>query len=277
VRYRIQGTTLRARAWKEGTSEPSTWTIDTTDTDLSSGGNVALGAAANSAHTNDVTVGIDDVTVNQIGAGVGSGSGVGLAPTVLAFQSVTLAAPGSGSGAGVTATLLVRATPSVGSGSGAGLAPAVVSALLAAIGTGSGVGLSPTVTTHQEVVLGVVGAGSGAGVSPTLAVAIAASVGSGSGVGLDPLVVEGFQPAVWPCPDEDIHVARLTRSGIVVARVLPSAVRAALTSSGLVLADADSGVVVARVPGNVVGTLRDTGRVRADADPSKLLPGRCPE
>ncbi|ATG73688.1 hypothetical protein AN401_07295 [Zobellella denitrificans] len=38
VRFRVNGTSLRVRIWAEGTTEPGTWNIDTTDSNIASGG-----------------------------------------------------------------------------------------------------------------------------------------------------------------------------------------------------------------------------------------------
>lgn len=43
LRFRIQGTTLSGKVWPDGTTEPSTWTLTTTDSSIASGG-FGLGA-----------------------------------------------------------------------------------------------------------------------------------------------------------------------------------------------------------------------------------------
>lgn len=43
VRYRINGTTVQLRIWEDGTSEPGTWDVDTTRTDISGVGWAGLG------------------------------------------------------------------------------------------------------------------------------------------------------------------------------------------------------------------------------------------
>jgi PKD repeat protein len=67
VRLQVVGsgtTTVRARVWKVGTAEPTTWQVTTTDTTaaLQSAGSVGFGAYLGSAATNGpVTVSVDDL------------------------------------------------------------------------------------------------------------------------------------------------------------------------------------------------------------------------
>jgi hypothetical protein len=37
IRFRVQGTTLQAKIWLDGTSEPAAWTVTGTDASLGSG------------------------------------------------------------------------------------------------------------------------------------------------------------------------------------------------------------------------------------------------
>ena len=45
ARVRVQGSSLQARFWTEGTAEPTTWDIDRTDTVHTAAGAVAIGAS----------------------------------------------------------------------------------------------------------------------------------------------------------------------------------------------------------------------------------------
>jgi hypothetical protein len=47
VRFRLQGTTLQAKYWQTGNTEPGTWNLTTTDTGVTSAGNVGVGAFLN--------------------------------------------------------------------------------------------------------------------------------------------------------------------------------------------------------------------------------------
>lgn len=47
VRFRVNGTTIRARAWADGDSEPGTWQCDTTDSTYSTAGHVGALKGAN--------------------------------------------------------------------------------------------------------------------------------------------------------------------------------------------------------------------------------------
>ena len=50
IRLRVQGTSIQARFWREGTSEPTTWTASATDSFYTSG-NASFGVAAASGLT----------------------------------------------------------------------------------------------------------------------------------------------------------------------------------------------------------------------------------
>lgn len=67
VRLQAVGSTVRARAWVSGTSEPTTWTVSTTVTFLTAG-DVRVSAIANTGNTNTlpVTVDVDSVTATAL-------------------------------------------------------------------------------------------------------------------------------------------------------------------------------------------------------------------
>lgn len=43
IRFRVNGTTIRAKVWKDGQAEPTDWQVDTTDSSVSSAGWVGVG------------------------------------------------------------------------------------------------------------------------------------------------------------------------------------------------------------------------------------------
>ena len=51
VRYQIQGTTIRAKAWAQGTGEPGAWLVATTDGSVTGAGDVALASVRNVGNT----------------------------------------------------------------------------------------------------------------------------------------------------------------------------------------------------------------------------------
>ena len=73
VRFQAEGngsTTLRARVWKSGTTEPSTWRITATDTTaaLQSAGGVGVVNYAGSGVTNGpITLSVLDLGVSKLG------------------------------------------------------------------------------------------------------------------------------------------------------------------------------------------------------------------
>jgi hypothetical protein len=67
VRLDVQGSTVRAKFWRDGSSEPSSWTVSQTDTYFSSGNNVSLAVYANSGLTSPFpSIGFDDLTVTDL-------------------------------------------------------------------------------------------------------------------------------------------------------------------------------------------------------------------
>jgi hypothetical protein len=66
LRFQVEGTSLRARAWKAGTTEPTTWQATATDSSLTAAGNVSI-RSANSGSTVNPTVLFDDFRVQSVG------------------------------------------------------------------------------------------------------------------------------------------------------------------------------------------------------------------
>jgi phage replication-related protein YjqB (UPF0714/DUF867 family) len=56
VRMQVIGTALRARAWPDGTVEPTTWDVETTDAGLTAAGSVGVRAILSTANTNTLPV-----------------------------------------------------------------------------------------------------------------------------------------------------------------------------------------------------------------------------
>jgi hypothetical protein len=100
MRFRIEGTALKAKLWTLGTSEPGTWDITTTDSDLVGVGSVGVRTLLGSASTAvlPVTIQFDNFTeqyqqtftvtrsVNGVVKAHSAGEDVRLAnPTILAL------------------------------------------------------------------------------------------------------------------------------------------------------------------------------------------------
>lgn len=56
IRFEVTGTTLRAKAWEDGTEEPEDWQAEVTDTALSAAGSVGMRSLLSSANTNVLPV-----------------------------------------------------------------------------------------------------------------------------------------------------------------------------------------------------------------------------
>lgn len=56
LRFQVAGSTLRARAWPQGTAEPDVWHATTTDTSLGAAGSVGVRSVLDSANTNVLPV-----------------------------------------------------------------------------------------------------------------------------------------------------------------------------------------------------------------------------
>ena len=67
IRLDVQGTTVRAKFWRDGSSEPSSWTVSQTDSYFSSGNNVSLAVYAGSGLTSPFpSIGFDNLTVTDL-------------------------------------------------------------------------------------------------------------------------------------------------------------------------------------------------------------------
>jgi len=63
IRFLANGSSLKARLWKDGTPEPTTWPISVTNSALTTGGTAALTVVHSTGSTNTPTVRLDDLTV----------------------------------------------------------------------------------------------------------------------------------------------------------------------------------------------------------------------
>jgi hypothetical protein len=70
VRSRIEGNTLMVRIWKDGTAEPSTWTAQVTDSNISAGSLVGAGGQGNASQTTATNQTIDNFSARLIIADV---------------------------------------------------------------------------------------------------------------------------------------------------------------------------------------------------------------
>jgi hypothetical protein len=71
IRFQVVGTTVRARAWEDGFSEPSTWQVVATDTDVTTGGEVGIKGLLGVGSSVAVTWSIDQVTIQHPVYGAG--------------------------------------------------------------------------------------------------------------------------------------------------------------------------------------------------------------
>lgn len=56
VRFQLVGTALRAKVWLDGSTEPSAWTVDTTDSALSAAGQIGMRGILSTSNTNVLPV-----------------------------------------------------------------------------------------------------------------------------------------------------------------------------------------------------------------------------
>jgi hypothetical protein len=84
VRFQLEGSSLRARAWKRGTTQPTTWTATATDSSLASAGTVSI-RSSNSGSTARPTVSFEDFWLQTLGLTVH----VWMRPDVLTFAGET--------------------------------------------------------------------------------------------------------------------------------------------------------------------------------------------
>lgn len=80
VRFRINGTTVRARIWADGDSEPGTWDCDATDATYSTAGAVGplKGANTNTQKWRKLGVGTNGDTAPSSGGGGGGGASLAM-------------------------------------------------------------------------------------------------------------------------------------------------------------------------------------------------------
>ena len=217
VRFRINGSSVKARYWLDGDTEPGTWDVDTTDSTYSTAGQVGVLAGSGSqiqdwryfgVGTNGDTAPTSGDTALTVNAGVGSLVLTGQAPSV------------SNDGA-------ATASPDAGSLIITGQAPTLVLPLDANAGFGSLVisGQQPTVTLPLDV-----GAGVGSlmltGQQPTIDLALDISSGAGS------LVISGQQPTVQNAEEGTVQPASgsLILTGHAPQIILPLDVTAGVGS-----------------------------------------------
>lgn len=67
ARLQVQGSTLRAKAWAATATEPTTWQVTATDTDITTPGTVGVRSYVATSNTNTIPVVVefDDVTIDQ--------------------------------------------------------------------------------------------------------------------------------------------------------------------------------------------------------------------
>ncbi|MFG2670480.1 poly-gamma-glutamate hydrolase family protein [Streptomyces sp. NPDC048445] len=56
IRMQLAGTAIRAKAWQDGTAEPTSWQLETTDTSLTTAGQIGMRGILSSASTNTLPV-----------------------------------------------------------------------------------------------------------------------------------------------------------------------------------------------------------------------------
>lgn len=56
LRFQLVGTALRARVWQDGTTEPTSWDVDTTDTALTAAGQIGMRGILSTSNTNALPV-----------------------------------------------------------------------------------------------------------------------------------------------------------------------------------------------------------------------------
>lgn len=172
IRFQKRGTTLRARAWQDGSAEPGTWDVSVTDSSFGGGypgffisvtapqdfDVLGVGTGADSAPSEAPVVSVD-VTVNAV---VGEATADAPAPAVSAPDNVTVT--------GVVATASADA-----------LAPTVTTTKSATVtgvvGEATAAALAPEVaTTASTTIAGEVGEASADAVAPAVSTTSSASV-----------------------------------------------------------------------------------------------------
>ncbi len=106
VRFRGIGSTLLGKVWADGTSEPSTWTLTTSDTSITSAGNV--GVCVNTVTSTDVAkydsfYAVDESPINQLTTLATQTTAVG-SGTTMSTESATPQTVTSALGSGTTSS-----------------------------------------------------------------------------------------------------------------------------------------------------------------------------
>jgi hypothetical protein len=202
IRFRLVGSSLRARAWKDGTAEPSTWTHDITDATFTAAGGVGFTGLRGSGNTNTPVIYVDELSgtdPNAVGSNtvenattqqITAVSGSDANSTPVEVGALTATAPGTDGGSD-TETGSTGITP-VGTDSGTDSETFTMTAKPAATEAGSGVDAGGT--QNQQF---VVGTDSTPGAAQSASAAFPGASGSDSGVGAD----SGAQRVLWVVPD----------------------------------------------------------------------------
>lgn len=163
IRFRVNGSTLSAKVWADGETEPSSWTLQTTDSSNDTSGWIGVGSYSGD-HDLDVQGAADNgdtapkVPPNGIQfIGSGSSTGTGTA-TIYAYRGLLGSASSTGSSTG-TAYIwrdLTASEPSSASGS------AVMNAYRGVSGTAQASAAGSGVVTRFRQVAGTGGSTAGA-------------------------------------------------------------------------------------------------------------------
>jgi Bacterial Ig domain/Chitobiase/beta-hexosaminidase C-terminal domain len=68
LRFQVEGTALRVKVWQAGDSEPTAWTSERTDANLTASGSVGYRYSAGAGATSAPTVTMDDFTASSLGS-----------------------------------------------------------------------------------------------------------------------------------------------------------------------------------------------------------------
>lgn len=147
VRFRVNGTTVRARIWADGDSEPGTWDCDSTDSTYSTAGHVGplKGANTNTQKWRKFGVGTNGDTAPSSGGGGAAAleGSVSAAATVAAGLTTAIQCAASVSGTAATSAALTTAIQCAASVSGSA---SVSASLTTAIRCAASVNATATVS-----------------------------------------------------------------------------------------------------------------------------------
>jgi hypothetical protein len=95
IRFQVSGSTLRAKAWQDGTTEPANWQVTGTDTSLTQPGSVGVRTLLNTTNTNTlpVSAAYEDFTVADWQTFTVTRSVNGVAKSHSAGEAVNIANP----------------------------------------------------------------------------------------------------------------------------------------------------------------------------------------